>query len=281
MNGFVLIDKPSEWTSRDVCNKLRHLLHVDKTGHTGTLDPFATGLLIVSVNKATKAGIYIEEDEKEYIAELELGKKTSTGDVTGEVILEKNPSILKVEDIKKILSSFVGEQEQIPPMTSAIHYQGVKLYELAHQGVEVERKPRKIDIKSIELVDFSSNTITFKCLVSKGTYIRALAEDIASKLGEVGYLKSLRRLSIGAFKIEDAKKMEDVKENNIIETRYILKKYLREYQLDEKQSKRAYNGASLILPCSEKELLLISSDNVAIAIYEKDNEKYICKRGLW
>ena len=283
MNGFVLIDKPEGWTSRDVCNKIRHLLNVEKSGHTGTLDPFATGLLIISLNKATKAGIYLENDDKEYETELILGKKTMTGDKTSEVIETCDVPLFNEEDIKEVFETFIGKQEQIPPMTSAIHYNGVKLYELAHKGIEVERKARNIEIKKLELLGFSQNAIRFRCLVSKGTYIRVLAEDIAKKLNTVGYLSSLRRVGVGTFRIEDAKPLMEVKSSDVFSIRSALNRYLPEYKLEVSQDKRVYDGASMrILNIAQDRILMISSKEEAIAIYgRKENDDFVCLRGLW
>ena len=283
MNGFLLIDKPSGWTSRDVCNKIQKILHLDKVGHTGTLDPFATGLLIVTIGKATKAGIYLEDDDKEYIASLSLGKRTVTGDLTSEVIEEKEVPAINKEDIEKIFLSFIGEQEQIPPMTSAIHYQGFKLYELAHQGIEVERKPRKIRINSLKLLDFKEKTITFSCSVSKGTYIRVLGEDIAKKLNTVGHLTSLRRVAIGHFDIKDSVPLLDVNEEDIMNMVNILSLYLKTIEVDEVLAKKIKDGNKLrFSEYPDYDKILLIHQGIALAIYEKENDDlYHCLRGLW
>ncbi|MCR5309520.1 MAG: tRNA pseudouridine(55) synthase TruB, partial [Bacilli bacterium] len=230
MNGFFLIDKDSDWTSRDVCNKIQHLLHVKKVGHTGTLDPFATGLLMVSIGNGTKAGTFLEDFDKEYEATLVLGKKTSTGDIKGEEITQKDIPEITKEDIEKVFDSFIGIQKQTPPMTSAVHYQGRKLYELAHQGIEVEREQRVVEIKSIKLLDFNQKTtIKFKAKVSKGTYIRVLGEDIAERLGTVGYLSELRRISVGPYSVENAIKLEEVSSVKPFSIFEILSKHLPVY----------------------------------------------------
>ena len=283
MNGFLLIDKPSGWTSRDVCNKIQKILDQDKVGHTGTLDPFATGLLIVTIGKATKAGIYLEDDDKEYIASLVLGKKTLTGDLTSEVIEEKEAPEITVEDIKKVFLSFLGEQEQIPPMTSAIHYQGMKLYELAHQGIEVERKARKINIKSLELIDFKDNIMTFSCLVSKGTYIRVLGENIAEKLHTVGYLSSLKRTKIGRFDIQNSVPLLDVKEEDVMNMVDVLSMYLKAIEVDELLEKKIKDGNKLrFREYQQYDKILLIHKDTALAIYEKEKDDlYRCLRGLW
>ena len=283
MNGFLLIDKPSGWTSRDVCNKIQKILDVDKVGHTGTLDPFATGLLIVTIGKATKAGIYLEDDDKEYIATLSLGKKTITGDLTSEVIEEKEVPEINKEDIEKVFSSFIGEGEQIPPMTSAIHYQGFKLYELAHQGIEVERKPRKIHIKSLKLIDFKDNIITFSCLVSKGTYIRVLGEDIAKRLQTIGHLSSLRRTAIGHFNLDKSVPLLEVKKEDIMNMVDILSLYLKTIEVDDLLEKKIKDGNKLRFgEYAQYDKILLIHKGTALAIYEKEKDDlYRCLRGLW
>lgn len=283
MNGFLLIDKPSGWTSRDVCNKAQKILNEDKIGHTGTLDPFATGLLILTIGKATKAGIYLEDDDKEYLATIKLGEKTSTGDLTGEVIETKEINEFSEEDVIKVFDSLLGEQEQIPPMTSAIHYQGAKLYELAHQGIEVERKPRKIRINYLKLISYSSNSISFRCSVSKGTYIRVLGEEIASRLNNIGHLSSLRRTSIGHFDLENAVPLLDVTHDDIIDMMSVLIYYLPHITVDDALAKRVKDGAKLTFKeCKEHEKILIINNEEVIAIYEREEgDLFRCLRGLW
>ena len=197
MDGFLLINKEKGWTSFDVCKRISHILGTKKVGHSGTLDPFATGLMIVAVNKATKALLYTNYSYKTYTATLKLGMKTKTGDLTSDEVERKPVPELSKEIVESVLNSFIGDSEQIPPMTSAIHHNGVKLYKLAQQGLEVERKPRPINIKYIKLLDLSPDEISFQCLVSSGTYIRVLGEDIAHKLNTVGHLTSLNRIAFG------------------------------------------------------------------------------------
>jgi tRNA pseudouridine55 synthase len=208
----LLVDKPAGWTSFDVVNKLRYSLRkiTDvkkiKVGHAGTLDPFATGLLIICTGKLTKTIDSITGQEKEYIAEFELGKSTDSQDVTGEITEEKMiPPDLTKETIQTIISEhFLGNIEQLPPMHSAIKVDGVRLYKHAHKGKTVERKTRIVSILNYELLDYSAPLLSVRIKCSKGTYIRTLAYDLGVKLGTVAYCKQLRRTKIGNFSVSEA-----------------------------------------------------------------------------
>ena len=204
-DGFLLIDKESDYTSRDVCNIIAKIFDAKKVGHAGTLDPFATGLLIVALNNATKTLTYIEGQYKSYEATLLLGKKTSSGDLTGEEIESKDIPNITEEDVKNIFSSLIGESEQTVPKTSAVHVNGRKLYHYAHLNQEVELPKRTIDVKELELLEFNLPVVRFKTTVSKGTYIRTLGETIAEKLGTVGHLIALRRTKILDLEVSKAK----------------------------------------------------------------------------
>lgn len=284
MNGFLFIDKQSDWTSRDVCNKAQSLFHEKKVGHSGTLDPFATGLLILCLGNATKAISILEGADKEYLATLQLGVKTDTGDITGAVIEEKPVPSLSPEKINAIFHSLIGKQEQIPPMTSAVHVNGRKLYTYHYQGEEVERKPREIYINSLVLESFSSSCVTFRCQVSKGTYIRTLGESIAEKLGTVGHLISLRRLGIAKYSVEEAKPLNEVKPEDVKSILQVLQEYLPVITMDEAKSKFVKNGAKIHLPDispSYDKILVVDALNHPLAIYENDHEDvYRCFRGL-
>lgn len=285
MNGFLLIDKDSDWTSRDVCNKIQHILHSKKVGHTGTLDPFATGLLMVSIGNGTKAGTFLEDFDKEYEATLVLGKKTSTGDLKGEELFVKEVPSISKEKVLEVLASLIGEQDQIPPMTSAIHYNGVKLYELAHEGIEVEREARHIEVKSLDLIEYFGNTIKFRCKVSKGTYIRVLGETIAEKLGTVGYLSSLRRIAVGPYRVEDAIKLENVFGSTPFTIAEILSKHLPTYVIPNEFKKRVTDGASIKVENIDSiydKILIVDENNDALAVYKRyENDIFTCIRGLW
>lgn len=210
MDGIILINKEKKYTSHDVVAKVKKILKV-KVGHTGTLDPNATGVLPLLLGNATKISKYLINHNKEYIAELKLGVKTDTADGEGKVIAEKQVNLEEIfeninESIQQILNSFVGKTLQKPPMYSAIKVNGKKLYEYARKNEKVEVKSRQIEIYKMELIklDLKENIIKFKVRCSKGTYIRTLCEDIAEKLNTYGYMKELQRTEVGDFKIENA-----------------------------------------------------------------------------
>lgn len=214
MNGIILIDKPRDWTSHDVVGKLRRLLHERRIGHSGTLDPMATGLLVVFVGRATRAVEFAESDAKQYIAGLRLGIETDTQDITGTVMKETECHVTE-EELREVLPQFMGKQSQIPPMYSALKVNGQKLYDIARKGGEVERKPREIFIHSLEIADNSHLEKGDYCLdvtCSKGTYIRTLCSDIGTALGVGGTMSSLRRVRAGGFHLCDALTIEQVTE---------------------------------------------------------------------
>ena len=209
-NGIIIIDKPADWTSMDVCAKLRGILKEKKIGHAGTLDPMATGVLPVFVGSATRAVEFAEKGDKEYVATLRLGLVTNTQDTTGET-LEEHPVTVTEEDLKAILPRFTGEIDQIPPMFSAIKINGKKLYELARSGKEVERKARRITIREMEVLEKVSECeylVRIRC--SKGTYIRTLCHDIGAALGCGAAMSALRRTMACGFTAEDAVTLEVV-----------------------------------------------------------------------
>ncbi len=217
MDGIILINKEKGCTSHDVVNKVKRIFHA-KVGHTGTLDPNATGLLPILIGKGTKLSFYLINHDKEYEVTLKLGQKTDTADSEGKVIEEQTVDISKLqeENIVNMLNSFVGKQMQTPPMYSAIKVNGKKLYEYARKNIEVDVQPREIEIYSIKLnkIDKEENVINFTVECSKGTYIRSLCEDIATKMGTVGYMKELNRTKVGIFNIKDSITIEEL-ENNI------------------------------------------------------------------
>ena len=213
MDGILLVDKPQEWTSMDVCAHLRSVLHERHIGHTGTLDPNATGLLVVLTGKGTKAAKYAENDTKEYVAHLRLGMRTDTQDIWG-TVLEKKDVRLDREDIEAVLSQFRGDILQLPPMYSAIKIRGKKLYEIARRGGDVEREPRPITIFRLELLDREeSGDWVLKIECSKGTYIRTLCADIGDALGCGGCMSALRRTRAGEFTLEEAHTLEEIRAN--------------------------------------------------------------------
>lgn len=218
MDGIIIINKTKGCTSHDIVYKIKKLLN-EKVGHTGTLDPMAEGVLPILIGKGTLLSKYLINHDKKYIVELQLGTKTDTADSEGKIIEEQpvDKEILSKENIKLILKTFIGKQEQVPPIYSAIKVNGKKLYEYARKGQQVELKPRKIEIYDIKLIDYSveEKLIKFEVFCGKGTYIRSLCEDIATKFGTVGYMKSLKRTQVGDFKIENSITIEEL--NKIVE----------------------------------------------------------------
>lgn len=209
MNGIILVDKPQDWTSHDVVAKLSGVLHERRIGHSGTLDPLATGLLVVFVGRATRAVEFAEADSKEYLAGLRLGVSTDTQDITGNVIA-KCDALPDEAAVRETLCRFIGDIEQIPPMYSAIKIGGKKLYELARRGESVERTPRKITVSSIDIVDKDGTDYILNISCSKGTYVRTLCNDIGDALGCGACMSSLRRTRAGAFSVDEAHSLEDI-----------------------------------------------------------------------
>lgn len=283
MDGLILINKDRDWTSRDVCNVVQKIHSTKKVGHTGTLDPFAEGLLLVTINKANKIGQFLDDFTKTYVATLKLGVKTNTSDLTGEVIETKEIPNIKKEDVEKVIKTFLGDIEQIPPMTSAIHYKGRKLYEYFYEGVEVERPSRKVHIYSINLLDFKDDTIVFEVEVSKGTYIRILGEDIATKLKTVGHLTRLIRTKIGPYDIKNSINLKELTNQFITYTIDETLSFLDTFVVEEKMTKKVKDGLSLTIPNIKGELVYVKSENdVPLAIYKrKENDLFVCKRGIW
>ena len=216
LDGILVVNKPSGITSHDVVDFIRRKFNIERVGHAGTLDPLATGVLVMLLGKATKLSNTFLNDNKEYIAKLYFGKRTDTQDSQGKVLEEKNIERLDIEDIKKALENFKGDIEQIPPMVSAIKHKGKKLYQFARSGKTVAREPRKIRISEIEILDFKFPELTFKIRCSKGTYVRTLCEDIGRSLGVPSHMSGLVRSASGDFLLEDSKSLEDVHEKDII-----------------------------------------------------------------
>jgi len=204
INGVLIIDKPTDWTSHDVVAKLRGALRIKRIGHGGTLDPMATGVLPIFIGQATQRSSTSTDADKEYIAGIKFGVVTDTQDITGKVLSENDASVT-AQELKAIIPRFTGPQKQIPPMYSAKKQGGKKLYELARKNIEVEREPREIEIKEFELL--GDNLFRIKC--SKGTYIRTLCHDIGTALGCGAAMSSLRRTMSGIYRIEDAVTLEN------------------------------------------------------------------------
>lgn len=252
MNGIIIINKPKGCTSHDIVYKAKRIFN-EKVGHTGTLDPNATGVLPLLIGKGTEISKYLINHDKTYEAILQLGEKKDTADSEGKTIEEQNVTseMLSEVNVKKVLQSFEGHQEQIPPMYSAIKVNGKKLYEYARKGQTVELKPRKIEIYKMELlnIDIQNKTIEFRVDCSKGTYIRALCENIAERIGTVGYMKELKRTRVGEFKIEDAITIQELEDSkNKLEKFITLEKFFENSKnilLDDRKIKLFLNGVKL------------------------------------
>ena len=224
MNGFIIIDKPAGITSHDVVSRVRRILGTKKVGHTGTLDPFATGVLPVAVNEGTKAIPYLDEGRKSYHALMRLGVTTDTLDLTGKVLSETDFDMVDEQMVKSQLSCFTGMISQVPPMFSAIKRDGQPLYKLARQGQGIEREPRQVEIFDIQLISFRLPFVEISVICSRGTYIRSLADDIGAALGCGAALQELRRTASGPFAIGAAislEMLEDSVQNATLAERFI------------------------------------------------------------
>lgn len=249
MDGLLIINKPKGFTSHDVVNVVRKKLNIKKVGHTGTLDPNATGVLPILIGTATKISKYLVEHRKTYIATIGLGKKTDTGDSEGRIIQEDNSfeSISK-KKIENVLKSFIGKQNQLPPIYSAIKINGKKLYEYAREGKQVDIQPREIEIYDIKLKKYQNNEITFEVECSKGTYIRVLCEDISKKLGTIGYMKELKRTKVNEFSIENSISLEELDSINIKEKMISIEKIFLDrmkIELNDRKLELLLNGVQL------------------------------------
>ena len=244
-NGIVIIDKPQGWTSMDVCAKLRGILHEKRVGHAGTLDPMATGVLPVFVGQATKAVSFAEGGQKVYEAVLQLGLVTDTQDTTGETLEERAVTVTE-DEVRAALPRFLGEIEQIPPMYSAIKVNGQKLYDLARQGREVARKPRRITIFDLTLTqNLGNGQYALRVVCSKGTYIRTLCHDLGQALGCGGCMAALRRTMAAGFRLEEAVTLERAQEERealLLPLDEYFRACPRFIVQNETQEKRAYNG---------------------------------------
>lgn len=278
--GIFYIDKPKGITSFDVCFKLRKVLGTKKIGHTGTLDPNATGVMIILSDKDSKANQFLVTDSKEYIGTCILGFQTDTLDIDGKIIEEKNCQMPTRTEIEDVLNSFLGKSKQIPPMTSAIKVDGKKLYEYQREGKTVEIKERDIEVYAIELLDIDDKQFSFKVSVSSGTYIRVLLKDILDKLGLVGTLKELRRTKVDSVDISDCVRLDDALNGEIVshDLYDLLSKKYKTIELEN--DKDVLNGKPIKLDIDDKYVLL-TKDKKCLAIYELDRNIYRSKRGLF
>ena len=251
MNGILIVNKSKGYTSHDIVAKVKKITG-EKVGHTGTLDPLATGVLPLLIGKGTLCSKYLMNHDKTYKVVLKLGIKKSTGDEEGDIIEEKtvDEGFLNEKNVQTVLQTFLGEQEQIPPIYSAIKVNGKKLYEYARKGQEVEVEPRKITIYDIQLLKINKENrkIQFEVSCSKGTYIRSLCEDIAERIGTVGYMKKLQRTRVGTFTIEQSILLEDLNKENVEKHIITIEKLfenLENIELNERKLQLFLNGVKL------------------------------------
>lgn len=283
MTGVICLDKPEGISSFFAVKKVSRLLDTKKAGHTGTLDPMATGVLVIMLGSCTRFIDFLPESEKSYTARVMLGKNTDTLDITGDILEEKDVNVTE-DELKKTAEKFLGDILQVPPMYSALRKDGVRLYDLARQGVEVERTPRKVQIKELKIYDFDGSSFSMDVTCSAGTYIRSLAFDIGESLGTGACLTSLRRTAANGFSIDKSLTLEEIEkhlENEDIE-KYILpiENALKSYEavtVSEAQGKRFRNGGELDLNRIQKDFCnslyrIFAPDGSFLGLGEADTE---------
>lgn len=270
MNGLLLVNKDKNMTSRDVINKLNHIFSMKKIGHTGTLDPLATGVMVCLFGKYTKLVDLITSYNKEYIAEIKLGIKTDTLDITGNVIETQNVKVTN-EDILKVFDNFPKEYMQEVPIYSAVKINGKKLYEYARNKETIELPKRKVNIYNLELISFNKDIITFKVKVSKGTYIRSLINDLCEKLNTIGTMNNLIRTKQGNFDIKDSYKLEDILNGNY---KFQNIKEFLDYpviEIPNELIKKVENGNKVENIFNIEDKVIFTKNNKDLAIYENKN----------
>ena len=266
MNGILVVNKDKDCTSRDVVNDLVHIFHTKKIGHTGTLDPIATGVLVCTFGKYTKLNLDLTSEYKEYIAEMKLGVKTDTIDTEGTILLEEKVNFTD-EEITNAISSFKKTYMQEVPAYSAVKVNGKKLYEYARSNIEVELPKKEVTIKEIEVLSIINNIVKFRCLVSKGTYIRSLIRDIAASLNTYAIMTSLNRTKQGKFDIESSYTIDDIRNNNykLLDLSDVLD--LDIVDMSDKINKLVDNGVAITYT-SDKPYILFKYNNEDIALYK-------------
>ena len=288
MDGVIVLNKPLGKTSHDMVYFMRRLTGIKKVGHTGTLDPYADGVLPVCIGRATKAADMLTESDKRYRAEMVLGKTTDTQDAQGKVLSETDVNVTE-EQIISAVKSFIGETEQIPPMYSAVKKNGRKLYELARKGIEVEREARKITVYSIDILDISDKKVIMDVFCSKGTYIRTLCGDIGAVLGVGAYMNALTRTASGRFCLDESYSCEELKnmaDNGMIENALIKVDDLFDYEkitVKDIQAKRLKDGVRISDPKA--------SDGRMYRIYDREGNflsvsqcvegRLVLKKAFW
>ena len=269
MDGFLIIDKKEGYTSRDIVNIIEEKLKTNKVGHAGTLDPIATGVLVIAVGKALKILEFVNSEDKEYIATAKLGIETDTLDITGNITKKKESYFFDSNKLSEVLNSFVGTYEQTVPKYSSVKVNGKRLYKYAREGIEVELPKREVEVSNIELLDYNHDEFTFKTTVSKGTYIRSLIRDIGEKIEIPCTMKSLRRTRQGLFNVEDAIDLDKVGNKKIkpIPIEKALKGIMF-VPVDEELEKKVLNGAILDNVYAENIVGFKNNKDEVIALYE-------------
>lgn len=276
MNGTLIVNKEKNYTSRDVVNIISKKFGTKKVGHTGTLDPLATGVLVVTIGNSTKISELLTATYKEYIAEVTLGIKTDTLDITGN-ILEKKEIKLEKRKLEETIKTFEKTYLQEVPIYSAVKVNGKKLYEYARNNEEIELPKKEVEIKKIELLEYENNKFKIKCLVSKGTYIRSLIKDICEELKVIGTMSELKRIKQGEFEIDKSYALEQIKNNEfeLIEMKEVLKNYLQ-IEVNKYIENKIKNGCLLENIYEEDIIVFLNKKQDVIGIYrkyEKDNKK--------
>ena len=272
-NGFLLINKDSGMTSSRVVQLVKKKFQFKKVGHLGTLDPMATGLLILAINRGTKFSSLLLESHKSYAAEVTLGIQTDTDDAEGEKILSR-PVTCNNEETKQMLLSFLGSSKQKPPIYSALKVNGKPMYKYARQGVKVEKASRNIEIQTIENISINLPRVSFEVSCSKGTYIRSIARDLGELLGCGGHLSALKRLTQKDFLLKDAKKIDEINELDIIPLELAFN-HLESVKIPEEQFKKFINGSAVDLGLSKNSLLRVyNSEDVFIALGRNSSEGF-------
>lgn len=267
MNGIIIVNKGKGCTSRDIVNDIGHIFNMRKVGHTGTLDPIATGVLVITLGKYTKLTEILTSSYKEYIAEFKFGILTDTLDITGQVLKESNKEI-GIEELRDAIIKFKGEYEQEVPMYSSVKVDGKKLYQYARDKQEVRIPKRIVDIKELELLSYEEDIVKVRCLVSKGTYIRSLIRDIGVYLSTYATMTSLVRTKQGYFAIEDSYTIDDIRNNNyrLLTIQDFLD--VKIVDCNDEQYKLVNNGVKLDIDC-DKEFILFRYKGEDLALYRK------------
>lgn len=276
MNGVIVINKEKNYTSRDVVNIIGKHFNTKKIGHTGTLDPIATGVLVLCMGTSLKLVEMLMDHDKEYIAKIKLGIETDTLDITGQIIKQKEVPDLTKKNIEEVLNSFKGKIKQQVPIYSAIKVNGKKLYEYARNNEQVDLPIKEVEIYDINLIsDIIDNGFYIKCHVSSGTYIRSLIRDIGYKLGTVAIMEELERTSLGKFKIEDSYTVDEVNNNNykLLDIKEVVDLPL--VKVDEELEKRILNGQVLKRFFDEDKVMILNSKDEVIAIYQQKDNEYV------